>query len=140
MTLSPALSTPLGLLRQAESWLDARGRPAWIAAMVVGFIAAPPLGLALLGYMIWADKFSRNRRKETEMFCCSPRKAPLRTSGNAAFDAYKAEALQRLEDEQAAFEAFLARLRAAKDQQEFDRFMEDRAKQVAEGDKPGADT
>lgn len=140
MTISPALAAPLGWLQQAESWLDARGRAAWIAAMVLGFILAPPIGLALLGYMIWADKFRRNRRKETAMSCCSHRKAPLRSSGNAAFDAYKANALQRLEDEQAAFEAFLARLRAAKDQQEFDRFMEDRAKQVAEGDKSDADT
>ncbi len=36
--------------------------------------------------------------------------------------------LRRLEDEQSAFEAFLQRLREAKDKSEFDSFMEDRAR------------
>ena len=35
--------------------------------------------------------------------------------------------LKRLEDEQHAFETFLQRLREAKDKQEFDRFMDERA-------------
>ena len=48
-------------------------------------------------------------------------------SGNSAFDAYKTETLRRLEDEQKSFEAFLDRLRDAKDKAEFDQFMEDRA-------------
>lgn len=50
------------------------------------------------------------------------------SSGNSAFDAYKAETLRRLEEEQAAFEGFLNRLREAKDKQEFDAFMDDRAR------------
>ena len=50
------------------------------------------------------------------------------SSGNAAFDAYKAETLRRLEEEQAAFEGFLNRLREAKDKQQFDAFMEERAR------------
>jgi hypothetical protein len=49
-------------------------------------------------------------------------------SGNSAFDAYREETLRRLEDEQTAFEAFLQRLREAKDKQEFDAFMQDRAR------------
>jgi hypothetical protein len=48
-------------------------------------------------------------------------------SGNSAFDAYKADTLRRLEEEQDAFEAFLQRLRDAKDKAEFDQFMDDRA-------------
>jgi len=60
----------------------------------------------------------------------------FRTSGNTAFDAYKADTLRRLEEDQGAFEAFLERLRAAKDKSEFDQFMDDRAK-VA---KAGPDT
>ena len=48
------------------------------------------------------------------------------TSGNTAFDAYKAETLRRLMSEQEAFEAFLERLRAAKDKSEFDQFMDER--------------
>lgn len=49
------------------------------------------------------------------------------SSGNTAFDAYKAETLRRLEEEQTNFEAFLERLRDAKDKAEFDQFMDDRA-------------
>ena len=37
---------------RAEAWLDDRGKPAWIAATVLGFIFFWPAGLALLGYMI----------------------------------------------------------------------------------------
>lgn len=48
------------------------------------------------------------------------------TSGNASFDAYKSELLNRLEEEQANFEGFLSRLRDAKDKTEFDTFMADR--------------
>ena len=51
---------------------------------------------------------------------------PKETSGNASFDAYKAELLTRLEKEQTNFEGFLTRLRDAKDKSEFDTFMADR--------------
>ena len=68
------------------------------------------------------------------------RRAGFRTSGNTAFDAYKAETLRRLEDEQQAFEAFLSRLREAKDKAEFDQFMDDRARNAksAEGERSDA--
>ena len=46
-----------------------------------------------------------------------------RASGNQAFDEYRAATLQRLEAEQREFRAFLARLQAAQDKAEFDRFM-----------------
>ncbi len=49
-----------------------------------------------------------------------------RSSGNRAFDDYRAETLQRLEEEEREFREFLARLRAAKDKTEFDQFMADR--------------
>ena len=48
------------------------------------------------------------------------------SSGNRAFDEYRAEALRRLEDEQKEFSEFLERLRKARDQQEFDQFMAER--------------
>lgn len=56
----------------------------------------------------------------------------LRPTGNSAFDAYKADTLRRLEDEQDKFEAFLERLRDAKDKAEFDQFMDERAKTTEE--------
>jgi hypothetical protein len=48
------------------------------------------------------------------------------SSGNRAFDEYRAETLRRLEDEQREFLEFLDRLRHAKDKAEFDQFMAER--------------
>ena len=48
------------------------------------------------------------------------------SSGNAAFDEYRAETLKRLEEEEREFRDFLDRLRKAKDKAEFDQFMADR--------------
>jgi hypothetical protein len=49
-----------------------------------------------------------------------------RSSGNHAFDEYRAETLHRLEEEQREFRDFLNRLRHAKDKAEFDQFMAER--------------
>lgn len=71
----------------------------------------------------------------------SHRRNGFKSSGNSAFDAYKADTLRRLEEEQDAFEAFLTRLREAKDKAEFDQFMEDRSRQAAnstDADEPPA--
>ncbi|MEY4695929.1 MAG: hypothetical protein RIT14_357 [Pseudomonadota bacterium] len=141
-TYSPAASGPasggiLALPRRVEAWLDARGRGAWIAAMVLGFIAFWPVGLALVAYMTYTNRWSR-RMFATSCRSSSRWGAPrvMQSSGNSAFDAYKAETLRRLEEEQAAFEGFLNRLREAKDKQEFDAFMADRSKRAAGEDAP----
>jgi hypothetical protein len=126
-----AMQNRFGFFARAEAWLDERGKGAWIAAMVVSFIVFWPIGLALLAYMIWSKRMFNSS--------CSP-KTRSRTrhmgqsSGNSAFDAYKAETLQRLEEEQDKFEAFLKRLRDAKDKAEFDQFMDDRAKKMTNAD------
>jgi hypothetical protein len=113
---------------RAEAWLDDRGKGAWIAAMVLGFVFFWPVGLALLAYMIWSKRmFSKSCRTATNREIWSSARTAMRPSGNMAFDAYKSETLRRLEEEQAAFEAFLQRLREAKDKSEFDQFMNDRA-------------
>lgn len=134
--------------RRAEVWLDRRGRSAWIAAMVLGFIFAWPVGLFLVFYITWTHRWSnemfgqscRSRRQMTQDgdrhgYGWGRRwhgySAAFRPSGNATFDNYKAETLRRLEEEQEAFESFLQRLREAKDKKEFDAFMEDRAAQSA---------
>jgi hypothetical protein len=109
---------------RAETWLDDRGKGAWIAAMVLGFIFIWPVGLALLFYMIWSKRMFSGKscaRRGTRM-------STTRTTGNRAFDAYKADTLRRLEEEQHNFEAFLERLREAKDKAQFDQFMDERAK------------
>ena len=123
-TLAPEAKHPSqdGWVSACENWMDRRGKGAWMAAMILGFIFFWPLGLALLFYMIWSDRmFSKSHS-------CSRSKSFYRrdaSSGNAAFDAYKADTLRRLEEEQQQFEAFMDRLRAAKDQSEFDEFMKD---------------
>ena len=64
-----------------------------------------------------------------EEFWCGgerPRRAASHSSGNHAFDEYRAETLRRLEDEQKDFAGFLDRLRFAKDKAEFDQFMSER--------------
>lgn len=118
--------------RRAEAWMDDRGKGAWIAAMVLGFIFFWPVGLALLAYMIWSKRmFKRSFCHNRNAMHSAPWKS--QSSGNSAFDAYRAETIRRLEEEQGAFEAFLKRLRDAKDKQEFDAFMEDRARESRSG-------
>ncbi|MEM9473723.1 MAG: DUF2852 domain-containing protein [Pseudomonadota bacterium] len=118
---------------RAEAWLDARGKGAWIAAMVLGFILFWPIGLALLFYMIW----SKNMFKGSCATRTRHAHTAFKTSGNTAFDAYKAETLRRLEEEQHAFEEFLGRLRDAKDKAEFDQFMDERTKKAKSDDGAG---
>ena len=135
-TTAPAQHSAGGWFSKTERWLDDRGKGAWIAAMVLGFIFFWPIGLALLAYMIWSKRMftsscnSMSRRHRHVM---------TKSSGNSAFDAYKTETLRRLEEEQDNFEAFLKRLREAKDKAEFDQFMEERVKMNQVDDaEPGA--
>ena len=123
---SPAAHQP-GWFARAEIWLDSKGKGAWIAAMVLGFILFWPVGLALLAYMIWSKRMfnSSCRQMKTRL---GPLGSATQPTGNSAFDAYKADTLRRLEEEQDKFEAFLERLRDAKDKAEFDQFMDERAK------------
>ncbi len=124
--------------RRAEGWLDQRGKWAWIAAMVLGFIIFWPVGLALLAYMIWGKKmFVRScgqRRQATDHSWGRHAMRAGQPTGNHAFDDYKAQALRRLEEEQEAFEAFLQRLRTSKDKSEFDSFMDERARATSAQD------
>ncbi|MEM9196223.1 MAG: DUF2852 domain-containing protein [Pseudomonadota bacterium] len=116
-------------LRSAEAWLDARGKGAWIAAMVLGFIFVWPIGLAILFYMIWSNRMSCKSRRSAH------RRTAYSPTGNAAFDEYREETLRRLEEEQTAFHSFMDRLRKAKDKAEFEQFMHER-RDVGTGDAP----
>ena len=108
-------------LVRARDWLDDRGRLAWLAAVALGLVVFWPVGLAILGYMIWSKRmFARCHATRTAVF------HPAASTGNVAFDAYRDETLKRLEDEHRAFVEFLARLREAKDKAEFDQFMAER--------------
>ncbi len=144
--------------------LDDFGKPAWIGLMVVSFVFFWPLGLVLLGYLIgsgrmacgnhgggrrWQHRMDRMQQGMERMQAaaerwCGPGFAAGRSagsagngpsSGNRAFDEYRADTLRRLEDEQREFLAFLDRLRHAKDKSEFDQFMNERGRRP-EGPPP----
>jgi hypothetical protein len=114
--------------------LDEYGKGAWIALTILGFWMCWPVGLATLIFLMctgrtrawkmeargrWYNMDNRDKR-----WNCGGRR--FNSSGNAAFDEYKAETLKRLEDEQREFVEYLEKLRAAKDKAEFDQFMADR--------------
>jgi hypothetical protein len=126
-----------GFFARSEAWLDERGKGAWIAAMVLGFIFVWPVGLALLFYMIWSKKMF-NKSCHSARHNGRYARHALKSSGNTAFDSYKSDTLRRLEEEQTNFESFLERLREAKDKAEFDQFMEDRAGKPSDDDEKAA--
>ena len=112
-------------------------KPLMIAAMVLGFIAFWPIGLAILFFMIGSGRIGRRWGQRYGM--APGGSAPMGptawpswcgggqpSSGNAAFDEYRVETLRRLEEEQKDFAAYLERLRFAKDRAEFEQFMSDR--------------
>jgi len=124
--------------------LDELGRPAWIALAIVGFAVWWPLGLAMLAFIIGSGRMScwnhhgmdrwqrKMERMQDKMDRMRSRMGPgdwwgqPRSSGNRAFDEYRAETLRRLEEEQKEFRDFLDRLRHARDKAEFDQFMAER--------------
>ena len=117
--------------------------PATIALMVLGFIFFWPLGLAMLAYIIWGDRlgdFKRQVNEKTDSMFGSFRNCGKSesfgfggTTGNAAFDDWRREELDRLAEERrkleearADFEAYAQELRRARDKEEFERFMNER--------------
>ncbi len=120
-----------------------------LAFMIGGWLWWP-LGLAFIAFIIWSQKMScwnhhgmsrwenKMQRMQDKMDRVRSKMEGMRgfaggfgfggppSSGNRAFDDYRAETLKRLEDEQREFRDFLDRLRFAKDKTEFDQFMAER--------------
>ena len=131
--------TPMTLAAQ----LDEFGKPAWIALIVLGFMAWWPLGLAVLAFTIGSGRMGcgyygqhKIERMQRKMDWMRAKMAGgpwgyTPSSGNRAFDEYRAETLRRLEEEQHEFREFLNRLRFAKDKTEFDQFMAERRNRPA---------
>jgi hypothetical protein len=143
--------------------LDDLGQPAWIGVMVLGFILFWPAGLAILAYLLWSgrmgcgrngswgDPRARWERKMTRIQEKMDRWSGgakawqaagggFSSTGNNAFDEYRSQTIQRLEEEAREFRSYLDRLRHAKDKAEFDQFMNDRRNRpVDNGPQPGAD-
>ena len=77
----------------------------------------------------WQRRMQRMQRRMERMQGAAERwggSGYRASSGNRAFDEYRAETLRRLEEEQREFKEFLDRLRHAKDKAEFDEFMSER--------------
>ena len=122
--------------------------PVTIALMVLGFVIFWPLGLAMLAYILWGEMFGGSAEKaegwinQKKAWCQNNnyrhggfghRGDWRNSSGNAAFDEYRAEQLKRLDEERKrldeeinAFHEHMRNLRMARDREEFDRFMRDR--------------
>ena len=124
-------------------------RPAWtpltIFLMILGFILFWPLGLAMLAYILWGDRFhqmvddARAQYRggrwmgDKPVFSRVPPMMRPQATGNVAFDEYRGAELRRLEEERRKldamrdeFDVYLRNLRRAKDREEFDRFMNER--------------
>ncbi len=114
-----------------------------IALTLLGFMIWWPVGLVILAFTLGRRCMRRSFFRDARQHwgehgmswkfagwqgSCGP---TTNSSGNRAFDEYRAETLRRLEEEQKEFAAFLERLRFAKDKAEFDAFMADR-RRVAE--------
>jgi hypothetical protein len=122
------------------------GRASWsfweLALIAAAFVVFWPLGLIALFLKLKKGELWRgssemaapwSRFKTQDLKRWTFRDDLSRNSGNSAFDAYKAREVERLEEErrklaeeQRAFGEFLDRLKKAKDQEEFDRFMSER--------------
>ena len=105
-----------------------------ITAVVMAFVYFWPAGVVLAALLGWRGGFVPQNftqfdpeKAVAQVRALSP-EAAQRQSRNESFDAYRRDMLRRLESEQKSFDGFLNRLRDAKDQSEFDQFMDDRAK------------
>jgi hypothetical protein len=118
-----------------------------VGAMIAGFVVFWPLGLLAL-FLKWKNGEMWRGSSGSDAPWAGFKKPDFRAwqgwkannasygfsgSGNAAFDDYKAEQLKRLDEErrkleedQKAFREFVEKVRRAKDQEEFDRFMAER--------------
>ena len=118
--------------------MDEFGRPAWIAATALGFWLFWPVGLAILSYLAWTGRLrsAANRSAGPGQWFNLRANASRASSGNQAFDDYRAETLRRLEEEKREFADYLERLRRARDKAEFDGFMADRRRRPGTAREP----
>jgi hypothetical protein len=125
-------------------------RPVWIALTILGFVFYWPVGLVMLAFLIgsrrmgmgcwghghmgrWERRMERMERRARRWY---DRERDAPSTGNRAFDEYRAETLRRLEEEQREFVEFLDRLRHAKDKMEFDQFLAERRRRPEGPEQP----
>jgi hypothetical protein len=124
----------------------ARWTPIELLAMILGFMVFWPIGLAILAFKFWQRKSGypgdlssaaqEKWREARSAFQSGPWGRPGfagRTSGNMAFDEWRAAEIARLDEERRKLEeahrefaTFVENIRRAKDREEFERFMNER--------------
>ena len=126
-----------------STWIRPDWTPVTVAMMGLGFMVFWPLGLAMLAYILFGERFQGVKRQANKTGNEKMRGKSHRfgrhdfnaygDSGNAAFDEWRERELERIEEERrkleemrAEFDAYLHELRGAKDREEFSRFMRDR--------------
>ena len=112
-----------------------RWTPLGVAAVVLGFMSWWPLGLAVVAYIMWGGSIDDLAQKGIDELKSAFKSGTVSqgSTGNAAFDAYREETLRRLEEERAEFDAFVVKLREARDREEFEHFMADCKKELTKG-------
>jgi hypothetical protein len=134
-------------------WHGKPWKPVEILVMVLGFIMYWPIGLAVLGWKFWQKKsgypgdiisFAREKwgnwanwtRGSDRLGYVGAASYGMRSTGNRAFDEWRATELARLEEErqklvaaEREFAEFMENLRHARDREEFERFMDEHRNQ-----------
>ena len=130
-------------------------KPEWsfitIVLMVLGFIIFWPIGLAMLAYILWGERFGGSAEKAEAWVkskkawgrnCHQHYRGHRRSSGNAAFDDYREEQLKRLDEERqrldaevSEFQDYMQNLHKARDREEFDSFIRGRKEERREKKK-----
>jgi len=124
--------------------------PVSVLLTVLGFMLFWPLGLIMLAFIFWgghAFGFRQHMAGMRQEWArnwsggCGRRGYGASTSGNSAFDDYREREMRRLDEERRkldeerhAFEAYVRKLRRARDQEEFDRFRRERNSGSTDGD------
>jgi len=102
-----------------------------IVALVLGFVVFWPVGLLMLFFILSGGDMAYTFNRAKTWVSGLGSNQSYGSSGNAAFDQYRDETLRRLEEEQQGFGDFMERLKRARDQEEFERFMAERRNQKA---------
>jgi len=118
-----------------------------VVAMILGFLVFWPIGLAIVGYKVWQGRYGGDDLQDFATARWNEFRSAMAgagwssggfsgaSSGNSAFDEWRAGELARLEAERRKLEEahrefteFLANLRKARDREEFERFMNARGR------------
>ncbi len=153
------MNTDTGMAYQSSNgptgstrWRGCAGGEPWklveVLAMVMGFIVFWPLGVAVIGWKFWqrksgyqGDIVTFGREKWNATWGAGRWRAAAGhwpgsgsgSTGNRAFDEWRATELARLDEErqrliaaEREFADYMENLRHAKDREEFERFMTER--------------